>query len=74
MLGSIEAFLIHLFNGLTFEFGDDLYCWAAEAMSGRDMSACRAATTAWVDPGLWQMVSLSEEGRSAQGRPHGGGF
>ncbi|MEO0995487.1 MAG: hypothetical protein AAFX62_17010 [Pseudomonadota bacterium] len=44
MLGSIEAFLLHLGNGLTFEFGDDLHCYLRQEAFGWSMAACRAET------------------------------
>lgn len=49
MLGSIEAFVIHLLNGLTFEFGDDIYCLIGQELGGRDLASCRASMVRWVD-------------------------
>lgn len=47
MLGSIEAFILHLGNGLTFEFGDDLYCYARQEAYG-SLAACRAQSVRYV--------------------------
>ncbi|MEM9046710.1 MAG: hypothetical protein AAGC81_18675 [Pseudomonadota bacterium] len=44
MLGSIEAFLVHLGGGLTFEFGDDLYCYLRQEAFGANLATCRAET------------------------------
>ncbi len=49
MFGSIEAFVIHLLNGLTFEFGDDIYCLIGQELGGRSLASCRASMTRWVD-------------------------
>ncbi|MEL7444332.1 MAG: hypothetical protein AAGK02_00790 [Pseudomonadota bacterium] len=48
MLGSVEAFFIFLLNGLTFEFGDDLYCWAQNNWAQVSMSTCRAQMVRYV--------------------------
>lgn len=42
MLGSVEAFILYLLNGLTFEFGDDLVCYLRQEALGASMPACRA--------------------------------
>lgn len=42
MLGSLEAFIIYVLNGLTFEFGDDLLCYLRQEAFGASMPACRA--------------------------------
>lgn len=48
MLGTVEAFLIYFLNGLTFEFGDDLFCWAQNAAFDVNMSACRREVVRYV--------------------------
>ncbi|MEL6479029.1 MAG: hypothetical protein AAFR17_17005 [Pseudomonadota bacterium] len=47
MLGSLEAFFIHLGGGLTFEFGDDLYCYARQEGFG-SLRACQAKAVTYV--------------------------
>lgn len=44
----LEAFLLNFINGITFEFGDDLVCWASEAWLGGDLDRCRQAMVAWL--------------------------
>lgn len=48
MLGSVEAFLIYFLNGITFEFGDDLYCWAQNNSAQVPMGTCRAHVVRYV--------------------------
>lgn len=47
MSGTIEAFLVYLMNGLTFEFGDDIYCWARAEVTGANMRSCKAGMVRW---------------------------
>ena len=47
MLEALEAFIVYFLSGLTFEFGDDLVCWARHELAGVQMSACRADAVRW---------------------------
>lgn len=42
MFANIEAFAIHFLNGLTFEFGDDLFCWARQELANVPLANCQA--------------------------------
>lgn len=48
MLGPVQAFLTHFANGLTFEFGDDLFCWARYSWADVPMASCRAEVVRYV--------------------------
>ncbi|MEO0624683.1 MAG: hypothetical protein AAFU49_12925 [Pseudomonadota bacterium] len=47
MSGTIEAFFVYLLNGLTFEFGDDLLCWAGQELGRGPINACRSEMIRW---------------------------
>lgn len=51
MFPALEAFFLHLLQGLTFEFADDLLCWAADSWFGGNLARCRAEMVAWAARG-----------------------
>ncbi|SMX28204.1 hypothetical protein TRP8649_02319 [Pelagimonas phthalicica] len=44
-----QAFFLHFLNGITFEFADDLLCWAGDAWFGGHLGTCRATMTGWAN-------------------------
>lgn len=48
-MDTIEAFLVHLLMGLTFEFGDDLYCWGQVGFGTPDFAVCQRDMVAWTN-------------------------
>ncbi|WP_299628365.1 hypothetical protein [uncultured Tateyamaria sp.] len=47
MFAIIEAFVLHFLQGITFEFADDLLCWASDAWLSGNLHSCRASMVAW---------------------------
>lgn len=49
MFSALEAFLLHLLAGVTFEFFDDIACWGAASLLGGDLDRCRTFMVTWAN-------------------------